>query len=234
MTDPVTESHLQEIARKAVDAAQLATEAAHEAEAAIAARNEAAQALGKTARQTQWLSLGAVAGSILILASGGLFWARASSHLGQAAEVQAAATAGFIENLVQMNTALDQMQQVIDASTDAMNRSEQEVAVLIARLDQRLGDVAQDFAGRLDLTEAASPAPAEVLIALAELEMRLSRQISDLVVPAPAAVASAVKPQQSADSASPTPSQQARNSRAVSRPAPRPAPPPQPNPFSFP
>lgn len=230
MSEPVADLHLQDIARKAIEAAQLATEAAHEAETAIAARNEAAQALSRTARHTQWLALGAATGAVIVLALGALFWTRASSHLAQAAEVQASATASFIENLMQMNTALDHMQQVIDTSAALADRNEQEVAVLIARLDQRLGDIVQDADRRGDLPQAAQSDPSEVLIALAEVELRLSRQIADLVTSAPPVVPPA--PQAAPAPASPI--QQPPASRPAPRAASRPAPPAPVNPFSYP
>ena len=229
MTDNA-ETRIEEITKQALDAAQLATEAAHEAEAAIAARNEAAQALNRTAQQTRWLLTGAAAGAVLVLVAGGLFWARASGNLHDAAAVQAAATAGFVENLMQMNDALDHMQGVIAEARAQASETDASLNTLILQLDQRLEDAG------LTLREAAARAAGngmecpDLLVSLAEVELNLARRLDGLV-----ATASAVS--QPPPAAVP----EARPRAATPRPPAQPAPPParrtapaEPNPFRFP
>ena len=234
MTTQTTASDLPEIATQALEAAQLATEAAHAAEAAIEARNEAAQSLGKVARYTQWLTIAMAASAALVLIMGGLFWMRASSHLSEAAEVQASATAGFVENLMQMNDALSQMQQVIEDATAFVDQNENSVAALIARLDQRLEDVVRDVAAGLEAAEPAAPGHSAVLLALAEVEQTLSRQIADL-----AAVSRTAQAQPPASANLQTPARPAPPPAATTQPR-RATPPatqrpaPAPNPFRFP
>ncbi len=221
---------LQDATQVALDAAQLATEAAHEAEAAIAARNQAAEALSLTARHTRLLVLGTAAGAVLALAGGGVFWVRASSHLQQAAEVQATATAGFVENLMQMNDALDRMQGATLAAQAQAEQNEGSIDALIARLDQRLQALARDVGPGAAATHATGGQCTDLLVALAEVELNLTRQMANLVVPSPPPAQPAPNPV-----AGPAPVS-ASASAGPPRPAvsaPRPAPPP-PNPFSFP
>lgn len=221
---------LQDATQAALDAAELATEAAHEAEAAIAARNEAAEALSLTAKHTRWLVLGTAAGAVLALAAGGAFWVRASGHLQQAAEVQATATAGFVENLMQMNDALDRMQGAILAAQVQAEQNEGSFEALIARLDQRLQDMARDEGPVPAATDATGGQCTDLLVALAEVELNLTRQMADLMVPSPAPSQPAPAPV-----VGPAPVSAAAPARPPrpAAPAPRPAPPP-PNPFSFP
>lgn len=222
----VADKTLQDVTEQALQAAQLATEAAHEAEAAITARNDAAVALGKTAQQTRIVAMGTAAAAVIMLAMGGVFWARAASHLSQAAEVQASATAGFVENLMQMNDALDQMQAVIASSQEQAVKAEQSMDVVIARLDQRLAELAQDMGERLLSTEQDAAPNSALLVALAEVELNLTRQLAALPL-APQAT-----PPAPSASTSPPPSPAAPRQTAA-RPTARTAPPP-PNPFRFP
>lgn len=232
MTGKPTASDLPEIATQALEAAQLATEAAHAAEAAIEARNEAAQSLGKVARYTQWLTIAMATSATLVLIMGGLFWMRASSHLSQAAEVQASATAGFVENLMQMNDALSQMQLVIEDATAFVDQNENSVAALIARLDQRLEDVVRDVAAGLETAAPAAPGQAAMLLALAEVEQTLGRQIADLATLTRAAEAPAAANLQTPPRPAPPPAAATQPRRTTPPATQRPA--PAPNPFRFP
>ena len=65
---------LKTLAQQATEAAKLATEAATEAEAAIAARNDAALALDKTAKQTRMTAIVIAAVAVLTLGVGALGW----------------------------------------------------------------------------------------------------------------------------------------------------------------
>jgi hypothetical protein len=223
----ISETRLQEIAKQALDAAQLATEAAQEAEAAIGARNEAAAALGKVAQQTRWFAMGAAGASALVLVLGGVFWMRSSAHLREVTSVQATATAGFIENLMQMNIALDEIKTLaLDVKAQAEHRQDA-FDVVIARLDQRLEDVVIEATARGEDTEAHAMQFPDFLVALAELELNLSRQIADIARGAPQAP---LLPQAAAAAASVPPAP----ARPVTRPAARPVAAAQPNLFRFP
>lgn len=220
------EARLQEITQHALDAAQLATEAAHEAEAAISARNEAAQALNKTAQQTRWLAMGTAAGALVVMTIGGLFWARASTHLEQAAEVQATASASFVENVMLMNDTLEQVQDVILAAQGHADRNEASLNALIARLDQRLEEITRAPGVNGDREAALPNQCPDLLLALAEIELNLTRQLADLtIVPSPV-----VPP--AADPVAVPASRPAPRTTAP-QPVARPAP-PRPNPFRFP
>ncbi len=223
----ISETRLQEIAKQALDAAQLATEAAQEAEAAIGARNDAAAALGKVAQQTRLLAMGAAGASALVLVLGGVFWMRSSAHLREVTDVQATATAGFIENLMQMNAALDEMQIImLDVQAQAEHRQEA-FDTVIARLDQRMEEIVIEAAARAENSETQATQFPDFLVALAEVELNLSRQMADLARSTPQAT---LLPQATAQPpvAPPAPV------RATARPAPRPAAAAQPNPFRFP
>lgn len=228
MSDAASDTHLNDIIEKALDAAQLATEAAHEAEVAISARNEVVQALSKTARQTRQIALGAAAGAMLVLVVGGLLSARASNHLSQAAEVHASATASFVENLMLLNDALDQIQHTIDGTALAADRSQAEVNTLVARLDQRLEDIAREFAGSLESSGSPASNSTDLLLVLAEIEANLSQQLASLALRPQAAPL----PAQQTATATPQPAQPARSTRPAPRPASRPEAPA--NPFRFP
>ncbi len=229
----ISETRLQEIAKQALDAAQLATEAAQEAEAAIGARNDAAAALGKVAQQTRLLAMGAAGASALVLMLGGVFWMRSSAHLREVTDVQATATAGFIENLMQMNAALDEMQTIIlDVQAQAEHR-EEAFNTVIARLDQRMEEIVIEAATRAETSETQATQFPDFLVALAEVELNLSRQIVDLARSTPQTTLlplAAPLPQATAQPqvAPPAPA------RATARPAPRPAAAAQPNPFRYP
>ncbi|CUX82102.1 MAG: Growth arrest and DNA-damage-inducible proteins-interacting protein 1 [Roseibaca calidilacus] len=231
---------LKTLAQQATEAAKLATEAATEAEAAIAARNDAALALDKTAKQTRMTAIVIAAVAVLTLGVGALGWFRASGHLSQAAEVQASASASFVENLMDMNAALDEMKAASTAAQDQANQHQGSVEALIAQLDQRLADLTREaMAAQQDAASANAPVAAaapdqcgDMLIALAEVELNLTRQLAEL----PMAVAAPdMTPGARPEAAAPPAPAPAPAQPAASRPAPvlRSAPPP-PNPFSFP
>lgn len=232
MTDSTTDQ--AQAVRHALDAAQLATEAAHEAEAAIAARSEAAQTLSRVAKQTQWLSMGAAVGACLVLVGGGLFWARASTHLSQAAEVQSLASASFVENVTQMREGILEMRAVIEDAGALAEVQRQDVAALVALLDQRLEDLVNYRASNA-VADSAEP-PTDLLVALIEVERNLTQAIGRMACAAPAtapqAAPAATPASAAAPAATPSParpwSAPARPAQAASRPA------PQPNPFRFP
>jgi len=206
----ISETRLQEIAKQALEAAQLATEAAQEAEAAIGARNEGALALGKVAQQGRWLAMAAAGVSVLVLALG----------------------AGFIESLMQMNGALNDMKAVLGEVQAQADHREGAFDVLIARLDQRLEEIVIEAAARSEDGEAQQSQLPDLLVALAEVELNLTRQLADLGRIAPQAT---LLPQTASAPAQVAPAPAAAApARAAARPAARPAAAPQPNPFRFP
>ncbi|MCH8467575.1 MAG: hypothetical protein LAT78_13540 [Roseinatronobacter sp.] len=228
----LSETRLQEIAKQALEAAQLATEAAQEAEAAIGARNEGALALGKVAQQGRWLAMAAAGASVLVLALGAAFWMRGASHLREVASVQATAAAGFIESLMQMNGALNDMKAVLGEVQAQADHREGAFDVLIARLDQRLEEIVIEAAARSEDGEAQQSQLPDLLVALAEVELNLTRQLADLGRIAPQAT---LLPQTASAPAQVAPAPAAAApARAAARPAARPAAAPQPNPFRFP
>lgn len=228
----VTEKSLQDVTEQALQAAQLATEAAHEAEAAITARHEAAMALNKTAKQTRILALGAAGLAVVMFGLGGVLWARASSNLSENAEVQASATASFVENLMMMNDTLTKLEAVVDRSEQNVEKTEAALDVVIARLDQRLESLLQEMGEKLTTAELDAPQSNALLMALAEVELNLTRQLAELSL-APRAAVPAQAPAGPQVATTPAPTK---------APAPRSAPratsartsPPPPNPFRFP
>jgi hypothetical protein len=224
-----TEKSLQDVTEQALQAAQLATEAAHEAEAAITARNEAAVALGKTAQQTRLLAMGSAAASVLMLALGGVFWARSASNLSQAAEVQASASAAFVENLMQMNDALTKLETVMAASQANVENAQASLDVVIAQLNQRVEGLVQEVGEKLTSVEADTPQNSAILVALAEVELNLTRQLADLTLAPRASASPAAAPVAAAPAPAAVKAPPAAPRQTTARPA---APPP--NPFRFP
>jgi hypothetical protein len=224
-----TDKSLQDVTEQALQAAQLATEAAHEAEAAIAARNDAAVALGKTAQLTRLMAMGTAAASVLMLALGGVFWARSASNLSQAAEVQASASAAFVENLMQMNDALTKLEAVMTASQANVESAQASLDVVIAQLDQRVEGLVQEVGEKLTSVDADTPQNSAILVALAEVELNLTRQLADMTLAprasaSPATLPAAVAPAPAAVKTPP----------AAPRPTSARTAAPPPNPFRFP
>ena len=208
---------------QALKAAAAATDAAHEAEAVLAARTDAAQATARTARRMGWLA--AITGGaalVMALIAGGGLW-RASVSLSGAAEIQAAATAALVERVAELNGALDRMDETVARAEELTDRLDRPAPV----------------AAPVSVAAAAAPDDAtierlriDILAAIAAAERALLDRLAQnppAPPPAPAPAASA--------SATPPPTRQSEARRpATARPNARPIAPrrAEPNPFRFP
>lgn len=236
-TQPPADPAAQAVLR-ALDAAQAATDAAHEAEAVVAARSEAATAMARTARNSGRLAGIAAAVSLLALAGGGVALLRATANLHEAAEVQAAAAAGFVERLGALNLSLDRMDTAVAAAEGHAIRAEATLDTLLARVDERLMALASAAEAAM-LPDPDAPAPedfaalrADLLMAIAEMELSLAQGV-DALVRAPHAAST------QAPTLAPSPLQVVPQATTRSAPAPvapqaRPARAPAANPFRFP
>jgi len=184
--------------RRALDAAQAATDAAHEAEAVIAARSDAAQAMARTARKSGLLAGVAAVASLLMIAGSGAMWLKASGNLRDGAEVQAAAAAGFVERVGEFNGALNRMDVAVAAAQTHAANAETLLDALLAQVDERLMALASaaEAAMRSDadtqVQETASAAQfdklrADLLVAIAEVELSLTRRLEGAALGAIAA-----------------------------------------------
>lgn len=238
MNDTAAPDATAQAVTRALDAAQLATDAAHEAEAVLLARTEAAQAMERTAKRTTLLAA-VVGGAALVgLLTGTAIWWRASSDLHDAATVQAEAAAAFVTRLAEMNAALDRM-EAADAAAAA------DKAGLAARLDQMHLLLAERLPALPAATGSADPAQplpsgdafsmridalrADILAAIAEAELSMAERLVQVTATVTAA------PPRTTEAAPATP----RPSPVATRPNPRPAQPaqaaPKPaNPFRYP
>ena len=188
MTDEISaKDPLADAITRALDAAQVATDAAHEAEAVLTARSDAATAIDRTAKRTALLAGVAGGASLLALMAGAAIWYKTSGDLQTAAEVQATAAAAFVERLAEMNAALDRMDGAIDA-TEAKTATENgRLDHLIAMLDERLPSEQDRQAAApatLALTgDASSLDPqlaslrADILAAIAEAELSMAERL---------------------------------------------------------
>jgi hypothetical protein len=239
---PAMDATAQAVTR-ALDAAQLATDAAHEAEAVLLARTEAAQAMQRTAKRTTLLAAVVGGAALVSLLTGTAIWWRASSDLHDAATIQAEAAAAFVARLAEMNAALDRMEAAeAAAATDE--------AGLVARIDQinelltqRLptlpsqaaaADPSQPMPGGDAFSMRIDALRGDILAAIAEAELSMAERLVQLT----ASVASAPPPATAAAASAAAPVTP-RPSPVATRPTPRPAQPAQAapktaNPFRYP
>jgi hypothetical protein len=180
MTDDTSpKDPLADAITRALDAAQVATDAAHEAEAVLTARSDAATAMDRTAKRTALMAGVAGGASFLALVTGTAIWFKTSGDLQTAAEVQATAAAAFVERLAEMNAALDRMDGTIDAAEAKTAAENGRLDHLIAMLDERL-PVEQE-------QQATTPAA----LALTGDAMKLDPQLASLRADILAAIAEA-------------------------------------------
>lgn len=236
MTDALADESATAAVARALEAAQLATDAAHEAEAVILARSEANAAMARTARRTTLLAA-LVGGAALVgLLAGTTIWWRASSDLHDAAAVQAEAAAAFVARLAEMNTALDRMDAATTAAATDQAGLAAQVAQMSALLAARLPDEAATgaslpqegaFAMRMDALRA------DILAAITESELSMAERLVQLAAQTP------LRPEANAPQITPRPSPVATQvaPRPVARPAegrPAQAAPKPANPFRYP
>jgi hypothetical protein len=235
---PAPDATAQAVTR-ALDAAQLATDAAHEAEAVLLARTEAAQAMDRTAKRTTLLAAVVGGAAIVGLLTGTAIWWRASSDLRDAATVQAEAAAAFVTRLAEMNAALDRM----EAAEAAATADDASLAARLDQMNQLLAERLPSLAAATPSADPSQPLPAtdafsmridalraDILAAIAEAELSMAERLVQVT-----ATVAATAPQQATAAAPTAP----RPSPVATRPAPRPAQPaqaaPKPaNPFRYP
>jgi hypothetical protein len=232
MTDktPDPADQLADAVKRALDAASAATDAAHEAEAVLMARSEAARAMDRTARRSGILAAVAGGASVLVLVMGGLLWLRTSADLRDAGEVQAAAAVAFAERIGEMNGALDRLEAIVSGAETGGQTLQARMTGLVEQLDLRVEEI-------LTTTEVAAPAEkaisdqierlrADLIEAMAETQLSISERLkaNPAAVPAPVAAAAPA-------SAAPAPAAAKPQKKPAARAASS-APPP--NPFRYP
>lgn len=220
---------LDEAIARALEAASAATEAAHEAEAVLSARSEAALAMGRLARRSGVMAAIAGGAALVGLVLAGLTGFRASADLREAAEVQAAASAAFVERLAEMNGALDRLDGGVLALGTGTGAVEGRLSALIAEIE----------AGLFAMQNAPEPEPDA---ALAERIDRLRADMIEAIAETQIALAQQIVPTPPPTTTAPAPTTTA----TATPPAPKPKPRPQParqntqkpkqdaNPFRFP
>ena len=218
----------EDVIAKALEAATLATEAAHEAEAVLTARSDAAQSMDRIARRSSLLAAVAGGSAVLILMLGGLLWLRSSADLRDAGDVQAAASAAFVERLTEMNSALDRLDRIILSVEQENGTATSTMAALVAQLDSHIAQImtGQDSAPLTDqaVIDQIERLRVDMVEALAETQITLTER---LTAPPVAAAAQAQPPK--------APVKNPPTEASAPKPAKRPAPPrPETNPFRFP
>lgn len=164
--DALTEASVDAAVKSALAAAEAATNAAHEAEAVLAARSEAAEAMRRIARRMGILAGVSAGGALLMLVlAGSSLWSSTSS-LNDAATIQAAASAAFVERLSEMNTALERMETAV-AETERLAASQQSrMEAADERPPAPIPAAMAASAGIADAAGALSPALAQRLDSL--------------------------------------------------------------------
>lgn len=215
------------ILARALEAAGAATDAAHEAEAVILARDQAMQSAEKMVKRGTLLAAATGGVCALALIVGGALWARSAAELREANAVQATATAAFVERLASFNTALDRLDLAINATIDRDTGLQAQIDALGGMIDERLTAAATTAPsaagtppdmGPLDLETLR----ADILAAIAEVEISMAERLVQLAPVAAAAPAAAP--------AAPAPAP----ARPAAAPRPRAPTPPAENPFRFP
>lgn len=214
------------ILARALEAAGAATDAAHEAEAIILARDQAMQGAEKMVKRSTLLAAATGGVCALALIVGGALWARSAAELREANAVQATASAAFVERLASFNTALDRLDLAISATIDRDTGLQAQIDALGGMIDERLtaaatvtpsGAGTPPDTGPLDLETLR----ADILAAIAEAEISMAERLVQLAPVAAAAPAAAPAP-------APAPA------RPAAAPRPRASTPPAENPFRFP
>lgn len=229
-TTPTPTDPLAEAIKRALDAAAAATDAAHEAEAVLIARSDAARAMDRTARRSGILAAVAGGASVLVLVLGGLLWLRTSADLRDAGEVQAAAAVAFAERIAELNGSLDRMDDILNG-TDGPSVQAQ-ISDLIKQLDKRTEEIlatAKTPPVDTALSEQIESLRADVIEAIAETQVSIATQLkaAPIAAAAPAAPAAAPAPKAEAapKAAPPKPKKKPATSAAAA---------PAPNPFRYP
>ena len=226
---PVSVDTLDDAIAKALEAAALATEAAHEAEAVLTARSDAAKSMDRTARRSGLLAAVAGGSAVLILTLGGLFWLRSSADLRDAGEVQAAASIAFVERLTEMNSALDRLDRIVLSVGEENTAARVSMSALVDGLEARVTEILtqQDAAPGKDqaLIELIERLRTDMVAALAETQISLTERLTaSPPVPTPSPTVSTKAPATLATAPKP-----------AGKPAPRPVPLRQDaNPFRYP
>ncbi|MGZ3217070.1 hypothetical protein [Paracoccus sp. T5] len=236
----LTEVPVDAAVKSALAAAEAATDAAHEAEAVLSARSEAAEAVGRTARRMGILTGVSAGSALLVLAlAGSSLWSNTSS-LNDAATVQAAASAAFVERLGEMNIALDRMEKAV-AETERLAAAQQSRMEAEAQAPRTPAPAAVPGAPEAlspELAQRLDSLRSDLLAAIAEVELSVGTRLSHFVPPtAPAAATPAAATPAAAPQASAARPAAPRRAAPAAKPRPRTAPAPAaqaPNPFRYP
>lgn len=228
--------------RRALEAAEMANDAAQELADLSAAHRAFAEAVIKGQRRNTMIASGALAGSVLALTLGGLVYFRSVADLRMAAAVQSEAAALLVAEVKQ----IDGIGDTVEAQQTAM-RSE-----LLALLEQVKDEIRIAGADALKLPETgqmdAQMAEAirasvkgdmdalhsEVMEALAEIKVDgIGANMGELRALIAEMKLRAAAPVEARPSAAPAPAAQSGTTRNT-RPATRAASAPEPNPFVYP
>lgn len=234
--------------RRALEAAEMANDAAQELADLSAAHRAFAEAVIKGQRRNTMIASGALAGSVLALTLGGLVYFRSVADLRMAAGVQAEAAKLLVEEVKQIDGIGDRvdeqqskmasdllalLEQVKDeiriAGAEALKLPEMEPVEPIGP------EIAETV--RAGVKEDIDAAKAELMTALAEIEVNggvahldeLKALITELSLRGATAGRETAAPAQAA----PAPAAQSATPRNA-RPATRAASAPEPNPFVYP
>lgn len=236
-------NELKDSIRLAIEAAAAANDATAGIEGVKAETVEAAEELRGFGRTMKPLLAGALIGSVLSFALGGLVYFRTLTDLRAASATQVEALALFAERVGSLDDQLTRVGAMTAAFEEARDTHASELAALTARLDgldaalaataQTLGETGQNMQSQfsrsiLDAVAAAHEETRAAMLANAsDLQLALTRLLAEGGLPAPATPApAAARLAAQAQPASPP-----RSARPAA--ARRPAPPP-PNPFSYP
>ena len=231
--------------RRALEAAEVANDAAQELADLSAAHRAFAEAVIKGQRRNTMIASGALAGSVLAVALGGLVYFRSVADLRMAAAVQAEAAALLVEEVKQ----IDGIGDTVEAQQATMR------ADLLALLEQVKDEIRIAGADALKLPETgqmdAQMAEAiragvktdldalhgEVMEALAEIKVDgIGANMGELrALIAEIKARGAAAPAEARPSAAPAPAPAAQTGTPrTTRPATRAATAPEPNPFVYP
>ena len=175
---------------RALSAAEAATDAAHEAEAALIARTDIATAMERSTRRTGWIATATGGLAVAVLAMGGLVWLRASADLHDAATIQGEIAAKQAEQVLRLRGIIAQLDAVAVANTVLPDTVEKHFAKVDAKLAKSLGDLGSDLqAQQASMVEAWTKALEQVKRDILE-----TIAVAQLSAPPATATAAAAEP----------------------------------------
>lgn len=195
MTGPAFPDPLSEAVAKALAAAAAATDAAHEAEAALTARGAAADAMRATARRMTVVAAATCGTALVVLVLAGFMSLRSAGALRAATEAQNAAGMVFVGQLADLKGTLG----TLGDAAQAMAAARQDVNARFTDLTDRVAAEAE--ATRKSMAEAgpgiAQAAAQDTARRIGEMEVILIEALADIQL----SLAQARQPSATADTA---------------------------------